>query len=160
MSDAKARTQRIRDKIAASQARLDRESADLPAIPRKEPLPDAYPPEDYRGLALEYPWLTVAAGLGAGLLVGALLPKKAGSKLGGRALALASVAGELAIALGSQARDAASENAREGMAVVSEKTAPVRQRAARAAGSARSGARSAGLVLAREALKLATRVRR
>lgn len=160
MSEAKARTQRIRDKIAASQTRLDRESADLPAIPRKEPLPDAYPPEDYRSLALEYPMLVLAAGLGAGLLAGALLPKKAGRKLGGRALALASVAGELAIALGSQARDAAGEGAREGLAAVSEKTAPIRQRAARAAGSARSGARSAGLVLAREALRLAAKARR
>jgi len=160
VSNAQDRTKRIRDKIEASQARLEREGADLPALPRKEPLPDAYPPEDYRSLALEYPWLTVAAGLGVGLLAGALLPKKAGSKMAGRALALASVAGELAIAYGSQAREAASESAREGLAKVSEKTAPARARAARAAGSARSNMRSAGLVVAREAIKLAAKARK
>lgn len=156
MSNAQDRTKRIRDKIEASQARLEREGADLPALPRKEPLPDAYPPEDYRSLALEYPWLTVAAGLGVGLLAGALLP----SKMAGRALALASVAGELAIAYGSQAREAAGESAREGLAKVSEKTAPARARAARAAGSARSNMRSAGLVVAREAIKLAAKARK
>lgn len=160
MSEADVRRERIRSKVAASQARLSRESDALPATPARPHFPDAYPPEDYRTLAAEYPWLTVAAGVGAGLLIGALLPRRFGGKLGKRALAVASVAGELGLALSKQARDAAVEAGQGGLAKVSESSAPLRQRAARAAGSARGNARSAGLIVAREALKLATRVRK
>ncbi|MEQ1542103.1 MAG: hypothetical protein HOO94_00860 [Novosphingobium sp.] len=160
MSEAEARRERIRSKVAASQARLTRESEDLPVPPRRAHFPDAYPPEDYRTLAAEYPWLAVAAGVGTGLLIGALLPKRFGGKLGKRALAVASVAGELGLALSKQARDAAVDAGQQQLAKVSESSAPLRQRAVRAAGSARSNARSAGLIVAREALKLATRVRK
>jgi ElaB/YqjD/DUF883 family membrane-anchored ribosome-binding protein len=149
VSDAEARRARIKDRIAASQERMRRSSVNLPAVPKRETLPDAYPPEDYRSLAREYPWLTVAAGAGLGLLAGALLPKRLGGKLGKRALGAAAVAAELGLALSRQAGDAASE-----------KTAPLRQRAGRAAGSARSGARSAGATLVREAIRLAARVRK
>ena len=58
---------------------------DAPVLPARATLPDRYPPEDYRSLAGEYPWLTVAAGLGAGLLVGAMLPRGLGGKFGKRA---------------------------------------------------------------------------
>jgi ElaB/YqjD/DUF883 family membrane-anchored ribosome-binding protein len=149
MSDADARRARIKDRIADSQERMRRGSVNPPAVPKRETLPDAYPPEDYRSLAREYPWLTVAAGAGLGLLAGALLPKRLGGKLGKRALGAATVAAELGLALSRQASDAAGE-----------KTAPLRQRAGRAAGSARSGARSAGASLAREAIRLVARVRK
>ena len=92
MSAADQRSSRIKDRIAASQARLERESEDLPALPQRQRLPDAYPPEDYRSLAAEYPWLAMAAGLGLGLLAGALLPKKAGGKMGRRILGAATAA--------------------------------------------------------------------
>ena len=78
MSESKARSERIAAKIADSQARLARDNPALPATPL--PPKDAYPPEDYRTLAGEYPWLAMAAGLGVGLLAGALVPKKAGSQ--------------------------------------------------------------------------------
>lgn len=149
MSDADDRRARINERIAASQDRMRRSSVDLPAVPKRETLPDAYPPDDYRSLAKEYPWLTMAAGAGLGLLAGALLPKRAGSKLGKRVLGMATVAAELGLSLSRQAGNAASET-----------TAPMRQRAGRAAGSARTGARSAGLSLAREAIRLAARVRK
>lgn len=129
---------------------------DAPVLPARATLPDRYPPEDYRSLAGEYPWLTVAAGLGAGLLVGAMLPRGLGGKFGKRAFAAASIAAELGLALSRKAGDAAGESGREGLRRMGEAAAPLRQRAARGEASARS----AGLVIAREALKLATRKRK
>jgi len=160
VNEAKTRSARIRDKIAASQARLSRDSADLPETPRIVPLPDAYPPESYRSLAGEYPWLAVAAGAGVGLLLGAALPRTFGGRIGRRALAAATVAGELGLALSRQARDTASEAASEGLDYADEKTAPLRQNARRMAGAAGGQARSAGLILAREAIGLAARLGR
>ena len=156
MSAADQRTDRIKDRIAASQARLDRESEDLPALPRRQPLPDAYPPEDYRSLAAEYPWLAMAAGLGIGLLVGALLPKGAGGKVGRRVMGAATVAAELGLAFSKQASDKAQDAGREGLEQIEERTAPLRQRAARAGGEARDR----GVQLAGEAIKLAARLRK
>jgi ElaB/YqjD/DUF883 family membrane-anchored ribosome-binding protein len=156
VSDADARRARIKDRIAASQERMQRDSLRLPAVPKRETLPDAYPPEDYRSLAREYPWLTVAAGAGLGLLAGALLPKRLGGKLGKRALSAATVAAELGLALSRQA----GSKAAGGLSHLEESTAPLRQRAGRAVGTARSGARGAGATLAREAIRLAARMRK
>jgi ElaB/YqjD/DUF883 family membrane-anchored ribosome-binding protein len=156
VSDADDRRTRINERIAASQDRMRRGSVNVPAAPKRETLPDAYPPEDYRSLAKEYPWLTVAAGAGLGLLAGALLPKRAGSKLGKRALGAATIAAELGLALSRQA----GSKAAQGLSQLDETTAPLRQRAGRAAGTARTGARTAGVTLAREAIRLAARVRK
>ena len=155
MSEADDRRDRIKQRIAASQARLDRESADLHALPRRDPLPDRYPPEDYRSLAAEYPVLTVAAGLGLGLLIGALVPKGIGGKFGRRAFTVATAAAELGLLRSKQAREKVDDAGREGLAQLDERTAPLRQRAARAGGAARSqGARLAGEI------KLAARLRK
>ena len=156
MSAADQRSSRIKDRIAASQARLDRESEDMPALPQRQRLPDAYPPEDYRGLAAEYPWLAMAAGLGLGLLAGALLPKKAGGKMGRRMLGAATAAAELGLAFSKQARDRASEAGRDGLEQIEQHTAPLRKSAARAGGQARNQ----GVRLAGEAMKLAARLRK
>lgn len=145
MSGSKARSERIAAKIAASQARLDRENPALPAAPL--PPKDAYPPEDYRSLAGEYPWLAVAAGLGVGLLAGALVPKKAGSKFGQRALSLAMVAGEIALALSKQ--DDAGATA-----------APAATQPGQPGAKARKASDSTGATLARQAIKLAARARK
>ncbi len=156
MNEADERRDRIRGKVAASQARLQRDSEELPALPPRQSFPDAYPPEDYRSLAAEYPWLTVAAGVGAGLLLGAVLPKGAGGKLGKRALTAATLAAEFGLVLSRKAGDAASDSSREGLRRVGEAAAPLRQRAQRGGLTARN----AGMTLAREALKLAARSRR
>lgn len=137
-----------------------REDDTLPAAGRRSPLPDAYPPENYRTLAAEYPWLTLAAGAGFGLLIGAMLPKKAGGKLGQRALGAAAVAGEIGLALSARARDKAADAGRDGLALIGEGTADLRARTAQAAGQAAGSARSTGIVLAREAIKLAARLRK
>lgn len=156
MSEAEQRSERIRQRIAASQGRLARESESLPAVPQRERLPDGYPPEDFRSLAAEYPLLTVAAGVGLGLLVGALVPKGVGGKAGRRAMAIAAAAAELGMALSKQAADKAGDAGREGLTRLDESTAPLRQRATRAG----SSARSQGVRLAGEAIKLAARLRR
>lgn len=142
MSDAKTRSDRLRDRIEASGAQLRANGAARPAH-----LPDAYPPESYRSLAGEYPWLAMAAGAGAGLLLGALLPRSFGGRLGRRALAAATVAGELGLAISRQARDAAAEAACEGLEYADGKTAPIRARAGRMADNAGEQARDAGLAL-------------
>ena len=123
MSDVDSKRARIQSRVEASQERLKRESDQLPALPPRAAPTDAYPPEDFKSLAKEHPWLLVAAGAGAGLLVGALLPKRAGSKLGGRTLALATAGAELAMALSRNARDVASDSAREGLQRIEDSTA-------------------------------------
>jgi hypothetical protein len=159
LSEADDKLERINQRIAESQERLQRGSEALPALPQSGPLPDAYPPEDYRSLAAEYPFLTLAAGAGLGMLAGALLPKRFGARFGKHALSAAAVAAEIGLALSKQARDKAGEKAAEGLSQLDDRTAPLRQRAGRAAGSARSGARSAGAAIAREAIRLAMRKR-
>lgn len=155
MSAADQRRRRIEDRIAASQTRLDRGSAAQPALPRRQPLPDGYPPEDYRGLAAEYPWLAISAGLGIGLLAGALLPRGAGGKAGQRLLGAATVAAELGLVLSRQTRDRAREAGRERLDQIDQHIAPLRERAVRGGGSVRSQ----GIRLAAEAVKLAVRLR-
>ena len=92
MSEAQARSERIRDKIAASQDRLRRDAEAVPPASARAALPDAYPPDSYRSLVAEYPWLVVATGAGLGLLAGALVPKRFGAKLGGRLMTAATLA--------------------------------------------------------------------
>lgn len=145
MSSAEPRQERIAAKIAASQSRLDRDSNARPALPAK----DAYPPENYRSLIAEYPWLAVAAGLGAGLLAGALAPRNTGSKFGKRAISLAIAAGEIGLALSKQAGDRVGKAEREGPAIAKE-----------GASQARRSTRSTGATIAREAIRLAARVRK
>lgn len=160
MDDSEAKRSRIKDKIAASQARL---LGDTPLVspPVRRNLPDAYPPQDYRSLAGEYPWLTVASGLAAGLLIGALIPRRAGSKLGKHALSLATVAAELGLAFSKQARDAAGDAAQSGTGKLSElsqlldsSTASYRARARQTADKAATSMRGAGQRAARAARDL------
>lgn len=156
MSKNDLRRDRVAKRIAASQERMTRESDILPAHPRRDPLPDRYPPEDYRSLAREYPWLTIAAGLGLGVLVAAMLPRKFAGKTAKRAMGIATVAAELGLAYGRQARDAAGKAANDGLAMLEEGTAPLRQRAV----SASKTVRSRGTRLAGEAIKAVVRLRK
>lgn len=155
MSEAKARSERIRSKIAASQARQRRESATLPPAPTRNPLPDAYPPESYRSLAAEYPWLVVATGAGLGLLAGALVPKRFGSKLGDRLMTAAALAAELGMAMGKQANAPTQPVAADSPEHAAGTVESLKERVTRSGGSARSS----GLVLAGEAIRLVARMR-
>lgn len=160
MSEDNARRERIKSRIAASQARLDPNAA----APARRKLPDATPPEDYRSLALEYPWLTLAAALGGGMLIGALLPRGMGRKLGRRAMSAAMVGGELAIELSRQAGRLAEEGGRDGLARLGELGTRVGdagtdlgQRAAQASTSAAGKVRKAGTAAVRKAITLTGR---
>src|SRR6185369_15286450 len=93
----------LRRKVAESQAALTR-----PQLPEREP------PEGYRALAMDYPFTLVLGGLAVGAIVGAMLPRSAARKLGRAAIAAAGVAGELGMAYGRQAMDAAGELTDEG----------------------------------------------
>ncbi|MFM5918509.1 MAG: hypothetical protein ACKOOL_13390 [Novosphingobium sp.] len=156
MSKTDPRRERVANRIAASQDRLKRSAETLPAKPRRDPLPDLHPPEDYRSLAREYPWLTVVAGVGIGVLVAAVLPRKFASKSAKRAMGLATVAAELGMAYSRQARDIAGEAAHDGLAKLEEGTAPLRKRAV----SAGKTVRSRGTRFAGEMIKAAARLRK
>ncbi|MBS0482706.1 MAG: hypothetical protein JSR96_11260 [Proteobacteria bacterium] len=165
MNDADAKREQLRARVAASQERLKDEAGDddasTPAIaPHRANLPDAYPPEDYRSLVAEYPWLAVAAGAGAGLLIGALLPRRFGGRLSQRALTAATIAGELGLAISKRARDVTIEAGHEGLTRASTASAPLRRETARLAGATTRSARNAGLALAKQAMKLAGRSRK
>ena len=159
MSKADEQRQKIQSRIDASQDQLDAENRQLAAIPpRHDTFEDA--PDDWRGKAGQHPWLLLAAGAGAGLLIGALLPRRAGSKTASRALGLAAAGAELAIAFSKNARDAASDAASEGLHRLDEGTAPLRRRAGEVAGTASRSARTTGARLASEAVKIAARIRK
>jgi ElaB/YqjD/DUF883 family membrane-anchored ribosome-binding protein len=160
VSDANNKRERIQTRVEASQERLKRESEQLPALPPRRAPVDSYPPEDFKSLAKEHPWLIVAAGAGAGLLLGALMPGRIGTKLRGRALGLAAAGAELALLLGRNARDTASEGARDGLQRIDERTAPLRRRAGAAATQGSQSARTTGIRIAGEAIKLAARLRK
>lgn len=103
MNEADISRARINDKIAASQARLQR---DFPSAPMIGPLRDEYPPEHISTLAGQYPLLTLAAGALAGLALGALLPRSLGQRFSRGAVTILTVAGELGLAASRRARDA------------------------------------------------------
>ena len=152
MSETDSKRTRIADKIAASQARLRRDTP--PALPSV--IPPAEPPESFSGLVRQYPGLIVVGGLALGVVAGALMPRALRSKLTGRVVTLAGLAGELGLALGRQALDKA-EAGREKM---SEGTQEARSRATRIAGTAAGSARGAGIRIAEQAIKLARNARR
>lgn len=159
MTDSEDKRERIKAKVAASQERLKRGSTASAAEKRMPNLPDAYPPENYRSLAREYPGLTVGLGLGLGLLAGAFLPKRKGGLLGKRTAALAAAAAEVALTYGRQARDAAIDAEQDAAERISEATEPARRSAQRIAARTAKTVRSATNQTISEAASLFSRIR-
>lgn len=168
MSHTDDQRARINDKIAVSQARLSRDAA---ALPPRSALPDEYPPEHVATLAGQYPLFTVAAGMLAGAAIGALLPRAFGRKFSRRAVTIVTLAGELGLAASRRARGAAQDAGQDGAIrlgelgeIISDRSNELRRRAGRIAGNVvgqvAGGARTTGLTLAGEAIKLAARARR
>ena len=121
-----------------------------------KPTPQPTPPEDLRELARQHPGLVVAGGVAIGLLVGALLPRKAGSRFARGVMGIAATAGEVGLALSSQARQRAEDGLRHGR----ERLADLSSDTTRTV-QARSGqARDLGLKLATQAVKMAAKARR
>ena len=162
MSKSDPRRERITQRISESQDRLKRDDDTAPVHAATKPR-DMAPPENYRGLLAEYPLLTLAAGLGAGALIAALLPKRISGTFAKRAMGAATMAAELGLSLSRQAREAAgdaahyaSDAAHDGLARLEETTAPLIKRA----DSVGRSVRSQGTRLAGEAVELASRLRR
>lgn len=157
MTGSDDRRERIKAKVAASQARLTRDGDREPVPQRLPNLPDAYPPDSYRTLAGEYPLLTMGLGLGLGLLAGALLPKrKSAGFISKRTVALLSAAAEIAITASKQAGD----KERDVIASVFGTAKPAASRAKRSAELAGRKAQGLALGTTREAMRLVSRVRR
>ncbi|MFM5908520.1 MAG: hypothetical protein ACKOPO_13200 [Novosphingobium sp.] len=119
-------------------------------------VPDSDPPETYTDLARDYPVALVAGGLVAGLLAGALLPRGAGRKMGKVIASGALMAGELGR---NYSREAArrSETARHDGR---DKIVEIGSRAKVAGQRTVASSRDLGIRAAREAIRLASNLRR
>jgi hypothetical protein len=127
------------------------------------------PSDNYRSLAADNPWLVVGAGLLGGALIASLLPKGTAKRLGQSAMAAAAVSGELASAFAKQTREAAHDGlgaledlggtVSENAAHLAGKAGKLSGEVAEKAGEAADRARSGGMALLQEAIKLATRIR-
>jgi hypothetical protein len=115
VTDESDKTQRIRDKISASQAR-----AKGTGSPRKAKTSKSdYRPSNSQGttftqLVEDHPLAMVAGGLVLGAAVAAILPAAFGRRLSSRLAGIATVAGELGTIYGSKALDIAAEAGRAG----------------------------------------------
>lgn len=118
MTKATSKSDRIEAKIAKSEAQLQGGGA-LPT-PRR---PEDSPPEKFSNLISDYPGLAIAAGLGLGLLAGAILPRSAGRKLVRGGVFIASTASELGMAFGKQAMRKADEATRDSREVLGDTAA-------------------------------------
>lgn len=175
MSERDAKRAQVRRKVAASQERLTRESQTASQHQRNAS------PSSLQGplsRIKDHPWLTVSAGLAAGVLIGVLFPKRLGGKIAQGAVTLATLATEASRTFGRQAAAVASEAGREGidkandfsrhaaefasegLAKLDEETAPFRRSAIRMASDAGGNARGAGLAVAREAIRIVSRIRK
>ncbi|WP_423142315.1 hypothetical protein ACOYW6_02875 [Parablastomonas sp. CN1-191] len=163
----KAKTTRATPKAKVAAAKKRQAS-------RRASVPDRDPPENYRSLAAEYPWLVVGAGVLGGALIASFFPKKMARKLGKSAIAAAAAGTEIASVFAKQTREAAhdglgalediggtvGENATAFAGKAGKLGGEVAEKAGEIAGDAAERARAGGLALAREAIKLAGRIRR
>jgi ElaB/YqjD/DUF883 family membrane-anchored ribosome-binding protein len=161
MTKAPSKSDRIREKIAESEAQLHGGEG-LPAVRR----PEAAPPEKFSSLISDYPGLAIGAGLGIGLLAGALLPRSASRKLLRGGVFLASTAGELGLAFGKQALRKADDATRDGRSLLGDTAAKAGRlatdaghKAADAGRKAAETGREAGASAQRLAEETAERVR-
>ena len=107
------KAERIRSKISASQARSRGTGA--PRKPKAASRKRASGESTFIEKAMaDHPLALLAGSVVLGVIAASLMPRTWGSKLGGRMLGLATVAGELGAAYGSKAWGAAAEGARAG----------------------------------------------
>lgn len=109
MTVSEEKRKRIREKIAASQERLEKEAlaereGDNEYAVKARELGDSA-----KSFAKQHPVLTVAGGLATGALIAALLKPKTARALGRKALAFGAVAAEGAMLYGNRALDSAGD---------------------------------------------------
>lgn len=142
---------------------------ELPEAAGDELQPDASPPERLSALAGEYVGLTLAGGLVAGLLIGALLPRRSRRKPAGGTGKLTAKAGELGLAIAAQALTRAGAAVREGREKaadmgelvsesIAEHAAPVLASATRLLGEGTDKARQTSRSVARKAADIVAKV--
>ena len=103
----------------------------------------------------EHPGAFIAGGVVLGVVLGALFPKRAGSAVAKRALALAATAGELGLAAGRHAREGAERAAHEAKDLIDRDASIVREKA----GQLATAARETGHRVADRASGLASRLK-
>lgn len=103
----------------------------------------------------EHPAAFIAGGVVLGLVVGALFPKRAGTAVAKRALALGAAAGEIALTASRHAREGAERAAHEGKALIDRDSVVVREKA----GQLASVAREVGQKAVDRASELASRLK-
>lgn len=147
--------------------------ADSQAAPIRPPLPEREPPEGYKALAMDYPFALLLGGLALGAVAGALLPRSATRKLAQGAITAAGVAGELGLAYGRQALEAAgeiSDDGREKLGAMGEKLAELGEalsdgagtcgrKATEVASDAANKTRETGIRIARQIFRLMSQLR-
>ncbi|MFM5929756.1 MAG: hypothetical protein ACKOPQ_02490 [Novosphingobium sp.] len=143
------------DKADEGEALRDRIDGSRQTLPLAR-VPDADPPETYTDLAKDYPVALVAGGLVAGLLAGALLPRGVGRKVGKAIASGALMAGELGRNYSREAArrtEAARHDGRD-------KIIEIGTRAKVAGRRTVTTSRDLGIRAAREAIRLASNLRR
>jgi hypothetical protein len=135
VSDKKDKQDELLDAVEKAEARLNQPTG-------RQGLSDRSPPEKVSDLIREHPGLAIAAGLGIGLLVSALIPKGPGRKLLRRGGLVASAAADMALVLGRQALARAGEATEEGRERLDEIGDRVGGAALRAASASRAAGKS------------------
>lgn len=103
----------------------------------------------------EHPGAFIAGGVVLGVVLGALIPKRATSAVAKRAISLAAAAGEIGLAASRHAREGAEKAAHEAKDLIDRDSVIVREKA----GQFASVAREAGQKVAERATSLASRLK-
>lgn len=109
MTVSDEKRQRIRDKIAASQERLEKEAIAERESENEYAAKARELGDSAKSFAKDHPVLTVVGGLAAGVLIAALLKPQTARRLGTKALAYGTVAAEGAKRYGNRALDSAGD---------------------------------------------------
>lgn len=132
----------------------------MTTAPKTEPtlLADTNPDDEKKSFTdyvRAHPGAFIAGGVVLGVVLGALFPKRAGSAVAKRALALAATAGELGLMAGRHAREGAEKAAHEAKDLIDRDSVIVREKA----GQLAAAARKTGHRVADRASGLATRLK-
>jgi hypothetical protein len=144
---AETKRNRIKTKVAAAESR-NQARAEAPALARRVGEKAVEAKDKFAAFAREHPIATVAGGIAVGVIVSSLFrgspTRKAGRRLGQRAMGLAALGAELAVAYAQQAMEAANEARQSG----AERLDGWSEDAVDYVAGARSSARNAGQAIA------------
>lgn len=161
MTTAEARRATTRNKIAASKRQMNSAPTDQDGAAEQTRA------ERAAELVRQHPGYAIAGAAAVGIIAAALLPKGMLRKAAGRALTLATLAGEMGLTYGQQARETvadASHSGTEKLTALGEtigtRAARARKQTATAVNDASAEARKAGRSFVRRAAELAASARK